>query len=53
MLITELDKAIEVVSPEQIVCPEAGFIVATGIGLTAIETIVVIPEQPFTLGVIA
>ena len=38
VLVTELDKLIAVVSPEQIVCPKTGFIVNVGIGLTLMVT---------------
>jgi hypothetical protein len=51
--ITLLDKEIAVVVPEQIDCPKAGFIIKVGIGFTFIETKIVAPGHPLTLGVIA
>jgi hypothetical protein len=53
VFITGLEKAIAVVCPEQRFCPAAGLIIATGIGFTIIEIVVVIPLHPFTEGVIA
>ena len=49
--VTLLVSATDVALPEQIVCDD-GVAVATGIGFTVIVTVIGVPAQPFTVGVI-